>query len=71
MIGKEPQLEFMLSTDDNSGAGDGQYRAEADDPALSNPHATVWWELATLRTHHYDERIREEAQTLSDWVKNG
>ena len=76
MAVREPALEFMLTTgDDDDGGGqagaggDGVYNPLADDPALSNPQSTVWWELATLRSAHYDERVRAEAAKLAGYVK--
>lgn len=62
MMAKEPQLEHALTKDDDADVD--VYRPEADDPALSNPAGTVWWELAAL-AEHFDERVRQAARDLS------
>jgi len=59
LIANDPKLEALLSTEDR--AAGGVYRAEIDDPQLSHPFGTSFWELHLLRRNHYDARVREEA----------
>jgi nucleolar complex protein 3 len=59
-------LSGMIDRTDSKGSG--HWRGEADDPQMTNPDATVWWELSVLQTH-YSEKVREKAVRLSSFVK--
>ncbi|KAG6868376.1 hypothetical protein C0993_004022 [Termitomyces sp. T159_Od127] len=59
LTAKDPKLEALLSTKDRT--FNGIYRPELDDPELSNPFGTSFWELHTLREKHWDAKIRAEA----------
>ena len=61
MISKDPKLETLLSTEDR--IYDGVYRPEINDPQLSHPFGTCFWELHGFR-NHCDARVREEARKL-------
>lgn len=62
LILKDEQLENLLFTEERS--LDGVYRPDIDDPQLSNPFGTSFWELYTLRENHYDDGVREEARKI-------
>lgn len=66
LLSKDPKLEALLSTEDRS--ADGIYLPEIDDPQLSRPFGTSFFELLLLQQHHYDSRIREAAQKLSKYT---
>lgn len=68
LLVKERCLETMLSTEDRR--RDGVYRYEASEEGLSNPEATVWWELTLLEGRHYDEEVRAEAGRVARWTKD-
>ncbi|KAI6037515.1 nucleolar complex-associated protein-domain-containing protein [Pisolithus marmoratus] len=63
LVAKDPKLEALLSTEDRS--ADGVYLPQVDDPQLSRPFGTSFFELLLLQQHHYDSRVREAAQRLS------
>ncbi|KAF8520195.1 nucleolar complex-associated protein-domain-containing protein [Hysterangium stoloniferum] len=63
LLVNEPKLQALLSTEDR--ATDGLYQADLDDPELSNPFGTSFWELAHLTEVHWDHRVRDKAQQLS------
>lgn len=62
LITKDSKLEAMLSTDDRS--INGVYRPDVEDPQLSNPFGTSFWELYALQNNHWDARVRAEAGKL-------
>ncbi|KIJ17377.1 hypothetical protein PAXINDRAFT_175850 [Paxillus involutus ATCC 200175] len=64
---KDPKLEALLSTEDRS--ANGVYRAEVDDPQLSHPFGTSFFELLQLQQRHYDPRVREAARRLSSYTR--
>ncbi|KAI6128632.1 nucleolar complex-associated protein-domain-containing protein [Pisolithus croceorrhizus] len=63
LVAKDPKLEALLSTEDRS--ADGIYLPQIDDPQLSRPFGTSFFELLLLQQHHYDSGVREAAQRLS------
>ena len=63
LLVKERQLETMLNTEDRK--RDGLWRYEIDVEGLSNPEATVWWELGLLEKNHFDEEVRAAAANLA------
>lgn len=63
LVAKDPKLEALLSTEDRS--ADGVYLPQIDDPQLSRPFGTSFFELLLLQQHHYDSGVREAAQRLS------
>ncbi|KAI9566460.1 nucleolar complex-associated protein-domain-containing protein [Boletus coccyginus] len=67
LVKKEPKLEALLSTDDRH--VDGVYLPEVDDPQLSHPFGTSFFELLQLEQRHYDSRIRESARRLSNYTR--
>ncbi|KAF8447996.1 nucleolar complex-associated protein-domain-containing protein [Boletus edulis BED1] len=67
LVMKEPKLEVLLSTDDRH--ADGVYLPEVDDPQLSYPFGTSFFELLQLQQRHYDSRIRESAHRLSSYTR--
>ncbi|KAF9227961.1 NOC3p-domain-containing protein [Gyrodon lividus] len=67
LIVKDPKLEALLSTEDRS--VNGLYLAEVDDPQLSHPFGTSFFELLQLQQRHYDSRIREAARRLSSYTR--
>lgn len=67
LVMKEPKLEALLSTDDRH--VDGVYLPEVDDPQLSHPFGTSFFELMQLQQRHYDSRIRESARRLSSYTR--
>lgn len=66
LLSKDQKLEALLSTEDRS--ADGIYLPEIDDPQLSRPFGTSFFELLFLQQHHFDSRIREAAQKLSRYT---
>lgn len=68
LLVKERSLEAMLSTEDRR--RDGVYRCEVNEESLSNPDATVWWELGLLERSHFDEGVRVAASRLTKWEKD-
>lgn len=67
LVAKDGKLESLLSTEERS--FDGVYRAEVDDPQLSNPFVSCFWELHALRLSHADVRVREEAEKLANFER--
>jgi nucleolar complex protein 3 len=63
LVVKESRLQGLLSTEDQS--ADGVYRPDVDDPQLSQPFGTSFWELRLLEKTHYDNEVREAARKLS------
>ncbi|KAI5986030.1 nucleolar complex-associated protein-domain-containing protein [Pisolithus orientalis] len=63
LVAKDPKLEALLSTEDRS--TDGVYLPQVDDPQLSRPFGTSFFELLLLQQCHYDSGVREAAQRLS------
>ncbi|KAG6332574.1 hypothetical protein ID866_6516 [Astraeus odoratus] len=66
LLSKEPKLEALLSTEDRS--ADGVHLPEIDDPQLSRPFGTSFFELLLLQQCHCDPQIREAARQLSSYV---
>ncbi|KAG6832386.1 hypothetical protein H0H92_002654 [Tricholoma furcatifolium] len=66
LIAKNPKLEALLSTKDRT--FDGIYRPDLDDPQLSNPFGSSFWELHILREKHWDARVRAEANRILNTV---
>ncbi|VDC06574.1 unnamed protein product [Peniophora sp. CBMAI 1063] len=64
LMGREPRLEALLSSEDC--LVNGVYRPEVDDPQLSNPFAGSAFELAMLAESHADARVREAAIRLQE-----
>ncbi|KAI8998713.1 nucleolar complex-associated protein 3 [Trametes punicea] len=62
LIERDPKLEALLSTEDR--AGNGVYRPDLDDPQLSNPFGTSFYELHTLAEKHWAEQVRVAAGKL-------
>ncbi|KAI0046095.1 nucleolar complex-associated protein 3 [Auriscalpium vulgare] len=63
LMGKDPKLEALLSTEDRT--VDGVYRPDVEDPQLCNPFATSAYELRLLETSHLDVKVRRAALSLS------
>jgi len=63
LIEREPKLEALLSTEERS--GNGVYRPDLDDPQLSNPFGSTFWELHVLARRHWDLRVRDQARKIS------
>jgi len=61
----EPKLMALLSSEDRT--ADGLYRPDLDDPEVSNPFATSFWELSHLAESHYDPKVREKAKQLASF----
>jgi len=59
LIAKDEKLEALLSTEDRT--FDGIYRPDIDDPQLSHPFGTSFWELHVLHKNYWDAKVREEA----------
>ncbi|KAF8077981.1 nucleolar complex-associated protein-domain-containing protein [Lyophyllum atratum] len=59
LIAKDDKLEALLSTEDRS--FDGVYRPDIDDPQLSHPFGTSFWELHVLHKNYWDAKVRKEA----------
>lgn len=68
LLVKERSLDSMLNTEDRK--RDGVYRYDIAEEGLSNPDATVWWELSLLETSHFDEEVRNAASNLARWTKD-
>ncbi|KAG5643474.1 hypothetical protein DXG03_000862 [Asterophora parasitica] len=68
LIAKDPKLEALLSTEDRT--FDGIYRPDIDDPQLSHPFGTSFWELHALRTNHWDAKVREEAGKILNTTRS-
>ncbi|KZT11382.1 nucleolar complex-associated protein 3 [Laetiporus sulphureus 93-53] len=62
LVERDPKLEALLSTEDRS--GNGVYRPDLDDPQLSNPFGTTFWELYLLEHKHWDARVRDHARKV-------
>lgn len=62
MVAKEAKLETLLSTEDR--IFDGVYRPDVDDPQVSNPFGTMFYELHLLARYHCDIRVRTRAANL-------
>lgn len=62
LVEKDPKLEALLSTEDRG--GNGLYRPDIDDPQLSNPFGTTFWELHVLAHRHWDARVRDQARKV-------
>lgn len=67
LVAREPKLDALLSTEDRM--VDGVYRADVEDPQLSNPFTTSAYELHLLRTAHVDAQVREAAVNLVNYVR--
>ena len=65
LIGKEPQLESMLNTEERRGGG--VYREDVDDPQLAFPFGTVFWELQLLEQRHWDQTVKVAARDLLNY----
>lgn len=66
LIAKDPKLEALLSTEDR--VYDGVYRPDVDDPQLSNPFGSLFWELHILSHSHWDVGVRKEASQLLNYI---
>ncbi|WVQ74215.1 hypothetical protein IAR50_003809 [Cryptococcus sp. DSM 104548] len=64
LISKEPKIEGLLDTEERM--ADGTYRPEIDDPQLTNPFTTSWWESGLLGSRHWDREVRIEMGKLRD-----
>jgi len=64
---KERTLEMLLNTEDVK--KDGVYSYASTDENLSNPEASVLWELALLERSHFDEEVRSAAARIGRWSK--
>ncbi|KAI0670464.1 nucleolar complex-associated protein 3 [Trametes maxima] len=64
LVERDPKLEALLSTEDR--AGNGVYRADLDDPQLSNPFGTSFFELHALASTHCAAQVRGAAGKLLD-----
>ncbi|KAI0831218.1 nucleolar complex-associated protein-domain-containing protein [Trametes gibbosa] len=62
LVERDPKLGALLATEDR--AGDGVYRADVDDPQLSNPFGTSFFELHALAARHWAETVRAVAGKL-------
>jgi nucleolar complex protein 3 len=62
LIVRDNKLQALLSTEDRS--ADGIYRPDLDDPQLSQPFGTSFWELRLLAQTHYDKDVREAARKI-------
>ncbi|KAH9934778.1 nucleolar complex-associated protein-domain-containing protein [Fomitopsis serialis] len=62
LVERDPKLEALLSTEDRG--GNGLYRPDLDDPQLSNPFGTTFWELHVLAHRHLDARVRTQARKV-------
>ncbi|KZT68113.1 nucleolar complex-associated protein 3 [Daedalea quercina L-15889] len=62
LVERDPKLEALLSTEDRG--GNGLYRPDLDDPQLSNPFGTTFWELHVLAHRHWDTRVRDQARKV-------
>ncbi|KAJ7172512.1 nucleolar complex-associated protein-domain-containing protein [Mycena filopes] len=67
LLAKDIKLAAMLSTEER--ALDGAYRADVDDPQLCNPFGTCFWELVALGGHHWDPRVRAEAEKVMAFTR--
>ncbi|KAF7964822.1 hypothetical protein HWV62_2733 [Athelia sp. TMB] len=67
LLAADARLAALLATDDRT--VDGVYRADLEDPQLSNPFAASFWELHVLRRAHYDARVRAAAGELAAFVR--
>lgn len=67
LIAKDGKLEALLSTEDRT--VDGSYRSDVDDPQLSNPFGTSFWELHLLRQSHCNAKVQEEARKLAVFLR--
>ncbi|KAF8163270.1 nucleolar complex-associated protein-domain-containing protein [Crassisporium funariophilum] len=65
LLAKDSKLEAMLSTEDR--IFNGVYRADIDDPELSHPFESSFWELHALHQNHWDPRVRKEAGNLLNY----
>ncbi|KAG6911501.1 hypothetical protein DXG01_014575 [Tephrocybe rancida] len=68
LIAKDPKLEALLSSKDRT--FDGIYRPDLDDPQLSNPFGTSFWELHMLRQKHWDSKVRTEAERILNTIRS-
>ncbi|KAK7693590.1 hypothetical protein QCA50_003159 [Cerrena zonata] len=65
LVERDSKLEALLSTDDRS--VNGVYRPDLDDPQLSNPFGTCFWELLLLSQQHWNSSVRVAAKKLLDY----
>ena len=63
LVGKNPKLEALLTTEDRS--FDGMYQPEVDDPQLCHPFGTSFFELVLLEKNHIDPGVRNAARALA------
>lgn len=68
LVAKDAKLEALLSTEDRT--FDGVYRADIDDPQLSHPFGTSFWELHVLHRHHWDAKVKAEAGKLLNTTRS-
>lgn len=68
MLVKEPKLEALLSTEEQT--ADGVFRGDLDDPQLCNAFASNFYELRLLAGSHWDETVRKEALQLTNYVRS-
>jgi len=64
LAAKEPKLANLLDTEERM--FDGVYRADMDDPQLTNPFTTSLYELDCLAERHWDVKVRAEAKRLRE-----
>ncbi|KAH9854145.1 nucleolar complex-associated protein 3 [Lenzites betulinus] len=62
LVERDPKLAALLATEDR--AGDGVHRPDVDDPQLSNPFGTSFFELHALAARHWAAAVRAEAAKL-------
>ncbi|TFK76480.1 NOC3p-domain-containing protein [Pluteus cervinus] len=67
-VATEPKLEALLSTEDR--VFDGVYRPEVDDPQVSNPFGTMFWEVHVMARGHCDAQVRKKAANLANFVRS-
>lgn len=66
LLAKDSTLAALLGTEDR--VGNGVYRADVDDPQLSSPFGTAFFELHALAGGHWDARVRAEAGKLLNFA---
>lgn len=67
LLAKDPKLEALLSTEDRT--ADGVYLPMVDDPQLSQPFGTSFFELLLFQQCHFDSQIREAAKRLCSYTR--
>ncbi|EMD38522.1 hypothetical protein CERSUDRAFT_73003 [Gelatoporia subvermispora B] len=62
LVERDAKLEALLSTEDRS--VNGAYRPDLDDPQLSNPFGTSFWELLLLSRTHWVAGVVDHARKV-------